>query len=455
MSHSVPFTLNCLKVEDNSPLQVIYDPYAGTLKYVDGTDVTPLKEIVKNIENSNIDYLCDGNFKSTDVEDNSFSPENPKNKTRTVGTLKIQLGLKCNYSCGYCSQATHLSKGEAFDTNISDARSFLDNLDKWIVGEPRQIEFWGGEPLLYIKKLYVLIPELRFRFPNTKFGIITNGALLNDNITAFLIENDFSISVSHDGPGQPLRGPDPLNDVEVLRNIRNTIKTHTGKFCFNVVLTRNNHDPLVIRKWFEEKIGLDDIPVNFEGVVNAHDNEHQQDALFRDSDLLSIQERILNVMFNGEQKDIISFWPRISDFSRSLATNRKASVLGQKCGMDKEDNIAVDLLGNVMTCQNVGPNSKHLLGSVYDMENVKLDTSWHWSTRESCMHCPVVQICKGSCMYLEGDEFAETCNNEYNYAMPILATVFYEYYGLKVMNIGGDIRRPKVKKKINIPVVSA
>lgn len=32
------------------------------------------------------------------------SPENPLGKTKKIKTLKIQLGLSCNYSCEYCSQ---------------------------------------------------------------------------------------------------------------------------------------------------------------------------------------------------------------------------------------------------------------------------------------------------------------------------------------------------------------
>ncbi|BBI61648.1 hypothetical protein HSBAA_29540 [Vreelandella sulfidaeris] len=46
-------------------------------------------------------------------------------------------------------------------------RGFLDGLNDWLVGQPQRIEFWGGEPLVYWKKLKLLVPALRERFPDS------------------------------------------------------------------------------------------------------------------------------------------------------------------------------------------------------------------------------------------------------------------------------------------------
>jgi uncharacterized protein len=94
--------------------------------------------------------------------------------------------------------------------------------------------------------------------------------------------------------------------------------------------------------------------------------------------------------------------------------------MGQKCGMDKVNNIAVDLDGNVLTCQNVSANSvspagiSHKIGHVSDLDAVTISTSFHWSDREECPNCPVLHICKGACMFLSGPLWEASCNNAFS-----------------------------------------
>ena len=45
---------------------------------------------------------------------------------------------------------------------------------------------------------------------------------------------------------------------------------------------------------------------------------------------------------------------RSDEYHASIQRQRPIEALGQKCGMDREAAIAVDLRGNVMTCRNTG-----------------------------------------------------------------------------------------------------
>ena len=84
----------------------------------------------------------------------------------------------------------------------------------------------------------------------------------------------------------------------------------------------------------------------------------------------------------------------------------------------------MDLKGNVLTCQNVSAvatsfnGESHLIGNVADFDNIKLNTSTHWSKREECPNCPVLQICHGSCMFLHGDMWKLACANSYSDNIP-------------------------------------
>ena len=126
---------------------------------------------------------------------------------------------------------------------------------------------------------------------------------------------------------------------------------------------------------------------------------------------------------------------RLKEFTRSLVERRPVTALGQKCGMDREDDIAVDLLGNVMTCQNTGAKGVHKIGHVEAFEEIALDTATHFAFRPECMACPVVQLCKGSCMFLEGEFFAQSCRNEYAYNLGILRAALYHLTGLMLARV--------------------
>lgn len=387
-----------------------------------------------------------------------MSPETPAKKNQTPYVIKIQMGLNCNYSCAYCSQAIHLQHNEAVITNVDDAREFLSKLDTWLKAAPKRVEFWGGEPFVYWKAMQVLVEGFRAKYPDASFNIVTNGSLLDDEKYDFICKYDMGVAVSHDGPGQHLRGPDPLDDENMFAVWKKFVDTRQGMFSFNSVLTAKNCDTFVIRQWFVDRFG-EHVVSNYEGVALVHDDDSRThgDVLFTQSDYNTMQSSMFKSIVEGYGFSNPTIRSKVEDMIRSFKNERSSKKLGQKCGMDREGALAVDLKGNALTCHNTGANSKHKIGSVYDFENISLDTSWHWSQREACNYCPVLQTCQGSCMYLEGDDFVDSCNNEYAYNLPILLGSIEIAFGLRVLKIEGDVRRPKKsgKKTFPIPVVAA
>jgi uncharacterized protein len=382
----------------------------------------------------------------------AVSPATPGWKSTAPATLKIQLGMSCNYSCSYCNQASQADAGAV--TRTADADKFLASLDHWLDGAPERIEFWGGEPLLYFAKLKRLVPALRQRFPATNFTLVTNGSLLDEEILSFVERHDIFMSISHDGPGQHLRGPDHFDDSERATWLRELWRRRggaVGRVAFNFVLTPANSDVQATRRWLAEKIGDDDLLTDTEGVVCVYDKDTLHGpGRWDEQDYARLAQSIVDGFVNGNALKIRDLTRRAQDFVDSLRTRRPASALGQKCGMDRPDQLAVDLKGQVMTCQNTGAEGKHRLGHVDALSDVKLDTATHWSHRESCRYCPVVQLCKGSCMYLDDDLFAESCENEYRFNVAVLGGVLQRLTGLKLQSITGEIRRPKARRVIKV-----
>jgi uncharacterized protein len=380
-----------------------------------------------------------------------ISPSLPGRKSSAPKTLKIQLGLRCNYTCSYCSQSSEIESATV--TKTADADVFLRRLDEWLTGAPSRIELWGGEPFVYFAKLKRLVPELKRRFPEAELDIVTNGSLIDGEIIEFIERYDVLVAVSHDGPAQFRRGPDPFDDPERARWLRELWRRRGPKnrMTFNVVFSGANSDIVKTRAWFVEKIGDENVALSTEGVVTVYDTGTLGDSgRLTGGEYQALRESIVEAFRSGSAQHYQNIFNKAEDFIDSLCERRPASALGQKCGMDREDELAVDLSGKVMTCQNTGAQGKHGIGSVFDLRNAKLDTAWHWSHRESCNYCPVLQLCKGACMYLEDELFAQSCENEYHYNTAILAGVIKQATGLDLERIEGDIRRPRRARTIPI-----
>jgi uncharacterized protein len=81
---------------------------------------------------------------------------------------------------------------------------------------------------------------------------------------------------------------------------------------------------------------------------------------------------------------------------------------------------------------SLGAKGAHKIGHVADFDAITLDTATHFAFRPECMACPVVQLCKGSFMFLEGDFFAQSCANEFAFNTGIMMAAVWHLTGMVV-----------------------
>jgi uncharacterized protein len=137
----------------------------------------------------------------------------------------------------------------------------------------------------------------------------------------------------------------------------------------------------------------------------------------------------------NRDRSTLGLGERIDEFYASIQRRRPIEALGQKCGMDSPDDLVVDLRGNVVTCQNTGAKGVHKIGHVADFDAIALDTATHFAFRDECMTCPVVQLCKESCMFLEGDFFKQSCTNEFAFNMGIMMAAVWHLTRMVVIGV--------------------
>ncbi len=389
------------------------------------SEITDTNDKLINIKSSG-----SRNFSSKDV--NAISADTPGSKTREIKTLKIQLGLSCNYSCEYCSQR--------FVPNIEHANTkymekFISSLDTWVSKPPEKIEFWGGEPFVYWKIFKPLAEKLREKYPETRFSVITNGSMITDEIIDWLYDMGFSMAVSHDGPGQNVRGPDPFDDKtqrKLLFKLFNRFLPE-GRISINSMIHRENMDREKIQLFFEELFNLtpnDRFIIGEGGFIDVYDEGGRKNVPQNLEEHIAHRRSTIQAIRNNGIGRFHILQSRLNEWIDSWANYRESTTLGQKCGMDAEDTIAVDLQGNVLTCQNVtavsmAPNgNSHKIGHVSRFDKIKLNTATHWKFREECSKCPVLQVCKGSCMFLQGEYFKLSCDAAYSDHIAFFAAAF-------------------------------
>ncbi len=135
----------------------------------------------------------------------------PEEQVREVLRTKREILIlnvteRCNFRCQYCSydgrhegRPAHSSKEMAW----SVAKQAIDEFLPCAIETP-SITFYGGEPLLNLGLIKECVAYAHRALGNrqVRFGMTTNGALLTEDVADYLAAEDFSVTVSLDGPQQ-------------------------------------------------------------------------------------------------------------------------------------------------------------------------------------------------------------------------------------------------------------
>lgn len=383
-------------------------------------------------------------------------------KGKAPKRVKIQLGLSCNFECDYCNQRFVPHADET--TNPSDVTPFVQNMSNWFdggddgLGTNRSFEFWGGEPFVYWKTLKPLAEEIHKKYPNAEKSIITNGSLLDIDKVDWLDSLGFTVAVSHDGPGQYVRGPDPLQDATSKQGILYAYKTLAtkGKMSFNSMINNKNISRKDIQLYFEnfirENLGepyLDCLAIGEGTFIDAYDSGGLSSSLKDSDEEVKFRNLSYNELRENSGSRFVTIQEKVRNFISSVKTGSRKETLTQKCGMDLQENLAIDMKGNVLTCQNVSTSStnpsgiSHHIGHVNDLANVEVKTGTHWSDRPECPSCPVLHICRGACFFLTGPLWEASCDNAYSDNVVMLATAIELASGCVPMYIDGPLREDR------------
>lgn len=429
-----------LKDKQGKEHRVLLDIQKGTLRWEDTGNLVSLDPVRLQYAMPSMPW--------EHAAERVTSPEQPGHKRGVKTLVKVQLGLNCNFNCAYCLQEpeTPMPGGKAKrvipiagpTARKDDVQRFLENLPNWLqAGEQLRFELWGGEPFVYWKTFKPLAEGLMRQYPQASVGTVSNGSLITDEIVDwFLSHPQLGITISHDGPAGH-RDEDVLDNPAVVR-LYHGLRAQGRLMGFNCVMTAGNLSVVAIRAYIASKLGVpaEEVRLSTEGLVTPYDEPSRRFVPTHEEMAIVFKELVT-------RKSLFLFGPDLGEYMQGFAMQKPATAVGQRCGLDRPESIVVSLkTQDVVTCQNTLPVGKHRLGHVDDLDNVKLDTVWHWKARPHCGECPVLPLCKGSCLYLEEDEFARACDSQFKYRLPFLAAALYFITGFVMTKVdwaGGTV----------------
>lgn len=155
--------------------------------------------------------------------------------------LILNVTEDCNFRCKYCylSEAydytrNRTTKRMTFETAKKAIDYYYRLLEDYRFRKPNKkanINFFGGEALLEFGLLKQIVEYAKANTTReVSFNITTNGYLLNDQISDFLVENNFYISVSLDGSKKNNTKRVMENNVETFDRIVANLKRFKERY---------------------------------------------------------------------------------------------------------------------------------------------------------------------------------------------------------------------------------
>jgi uncharacterized protein len=309
---------------------------------------------------------------------------------------------------------------------------FIDSLDAYLDLENlERIELWGGEPFLYWNDIQPVMQYLDKK--GRHFFISTNGSPLREKHVEFFksLESTVALGISHDGPGQFIRGEEIFDKPSVAESIKAIDSLYPKiQYSFNTVLSRQNYDVFKINDWFKnikESLNLKNASLSFTlgRIYDETNSQNSADHVIVGEDTLKFKEILKNYMeemiqqlkIHGRKDDLPLLESNL--FNGSLgaikySTSMKNQVpvtMTSNCGADSADVLSIDVQGNVRLC----PHTKetYIAGTINNLKGIRIVQLDLNRKKTHCADCNVRRLCKSSCPIEFPDAvFLQNCRNE-------------------------------------------
>lgn len=297
--------------------------------------------------------------------------------------INILIGNACDMKCRYCLQT-----GDVVPANRqADISVFAEKFAQFLNGQmPKRIVFWGGEPMLYwrkIKKVLDLFKSMGVN-PAEGFFITTNGQKMTEEYVQYVNNHTVWTTVS---------AHDWAFSQEQLDRI-----FQLDHFSLSSIIHHRNLEFWDLRKRFyvlEDRYGFK--PRIYLHFLRANDGCAQEFYLtMADVDKLCdhLLNDVLTLAINGDDWAKWQCAQLLSERRREVAKGK-----GSKCV--RSDRLSVDFHGNIYQCHH-NFDAGNITGNIFHsyipiVDAVSVVSPYCYSSSEECLSCKVFEECHGGC----------------------------------------------------------
>ncbi|MCF6289479.1 MAG: geopeptide radical SAM maturase [Desulfobacterales bacterium] len=327
---------------------------------------------------------------------NMLDELNHINPTLTVAVI---LGMECNFACPYCYEGSMKGRYAMDDAVADQLVVFLKDLFVRRKKKKMTLDFYGGEPLLYLGRIISLAGQLKpfveEQGGEFSFYLVTNGSLLTRKRVARMGPLGLATAkVTVDGPA-------------AIHNVQRPFRS--GRESFNLVLdniaaccdqvrigiggnfTRDNFRefPLLLDELAARGLTADKLrQVKFDPVMQITDTFANPE--FR-AGCSSYSDPWVGQAF---------FYLRDKIMAQGYSTPKMSPAA---CMVDQEDTFTVHYNGEIYKCPSMIGHDGYQAGDIFqglgDYRGAyHLD---HWQQEEKCRQCVYLPLCFGGCRYLK------------------------------------------------------
>lgn len=313
-------------------------------------------------------------------------------------TLAIILGMECNFSCLYCFEGQQKGKKSMDDDTADQLIAFIKA--RFNPGKKKlTLQFYGGEPLLYRKRIIYLAERLKpfveAQGAEFSFDLVSNSSLLTpkvvDELNAWGLDG---VKVTLDGPA-------------ANHNHFRSFKSGTGSFAVIVDNLKQVAHKTKIR------LGGNYTRENYHDFVTVLDHLAQEGMgpdhfeVVNFNMVMQVRDKITNNEFLGGCATINEPWL----FTAALHVRQEVlqrgypigTITPEPCGVEIDDAYTVHYDGSLYKCVTWVGHEAYKIGDVYQgVAEQALINHYvgHWLEEEQCQQCQYLPLCFGGCRYM-------------------------------------------------------
>ena len=312
--------------------------------------------------------------------------------------LDIVLGMECNFACRYCFEGEQ--KGKKSMSDATEAK-IIDFIKTRFGPEKKKLKiaFYGGEPLLYKKRIISIAEQLKpwieSRGGEFEFTLVSNGSLLTAKTVAQLNPLGLDgVKVTVDGPPanhnhfRPFKNGEPSFEI-IAKNLKEVCTLTKIRLGGNYTSENFHEFPTVLDLLKDKGITPDRIDVvNFNIVIQ-------------------VKDKITNNQYHGGCCTVNEPWVKEAALHIREEVYKRDFTIPEigpmPCAVEVDDAFTINYDGSLYKCITWIGHEQFKLGDVekgVDPTNLKNHHVGHWQREEKCKTCEYLPLCFGGCRFM-------------------------------------------------------